>query len=245
MYALLVISVLAVLLTPLAILLIRFNRKRLRILRCARAASHEQLENIYSLLERLQPEWSGAVLARTNRAAPDQEGLIPLPSFLEPWGGRVVAIRNDREVVADFVPSSATEPRLSGRIFRLVPMPPTAEADWDNVGTVFSRVVTEQPGLQAALSAVCPDYPAELLQCLLSGTDTFELDPINQVQLSGSPVWVQDEECPSCDVCRRQMSLIVQLPGALLPERASPRGTFYFFGCSQHPEQTRTVAQFT
>jgi hypothetical protein len=265
MYLIVAVIVLAALLTPLAVLLIRYNRKRLHILRCVRSASQEQLEAIYSLLERLQPEPSHRVLARTNREATegdgltnqdglilvppssspwtDQDGLIPVPSSSSPWSGRVIAVRGGTEAVFDFVESAVTEPRLRGRIFRIVPMPPVTEADWDNVETVLSRFVEEQPELKAALSALCPQYPAELLQCLLSAADTFALE--DQIQLGGSPSWVQDAEYPSCDLCRQQMSLIVQLPGTLLPGRSSPRGTFYFFGCLEHPDQTKTVAQFT
>lgn len=144
----------------------------------------------------------------------------------------------------DFVESAVAEPRLRGSIFRVVPMPAVTEADCDNA-KVLSRFVEEQPELKAALSALCPQYPAEFLQCLLSGTDTFELDSIDQVQLGGCPSWVQDEDFPSSDRCGQQMSLILQLPGTLLPGKTSPRGTFYFFGCLEHPDQTKTVAQFT
>jgi hypothetical protein len=244
MYSIVVVIVLAALLMPLAVLLIGFNRKRLHILRCVRSASQEQLEGIYSLLERLQPEPSHRVLARTNCETPNLDGLIPLPSSSSPWSGRVIAVRGGTKAVFEFVESAVTEPRLRGRILRVVPMPPVTEAEWDNDATVLNRFVEEQPDLKAALSALCPQYPAELLQCLLS-TETFELDPDDQVQLGGSPSWVQDEEYPSCDLCGRQMSLILQLPGTLLPGRTSPRGTFYFFGCLEHPDQTKTVAQFT
>jgi hypothetical protein len=243
-YSVIATIVVAALLAPLAIILIRFNRKQLHIIRCARSATEEQLETVYRLLERLTPEPTCFVLARTNRQATD-EALIPVPLLVKPWGGRVISITNGADLSFKFVESAALEPRLRGKVFRTVPMPPTSEADWDNVESVFVRLTEEHPQLKAALGAVCPAYPAELLQHLLSGVETFELDPMNQVQLGGDPAWVQDEAFPSCDHCRKQMSLILQMPGTLMPGRTNPRGTFFFFGCALHPDHTKTVAQFT
>jgi len=87
MYPILVVIVLAALLTPLAVLLIRFNRKRSHILRCVRSATQGQLEGIYSLLERLQPEPSAraqsglecplpAVSSRASPVAPLRHGHV-------------------------------------------------------------------------------------------------------------------------------------------------------------------------
>jgi hypothetical protein len=40
------------------------------------------------------------------------------------------------------------------------------------------------------------------------------------------------------------MSLILQLPGAMLPGKPRGEGTFFFFACVNHPEKTKTVAHF-
>jgi hypothetical protein len=34
------------------------------------------------------------------------------------------------------------------------------------------------------------------------------------------------------------MSLILQLPGAMLAGKPMAEGTFFFFGCVKHPDQT-------
>ena len=43
---------------------------------------------------------------------------------------------------------------------------------------------------------------------------------------------------------RYSMSMILQLPGSLLPGKPSPEGMFFFFGCVTHPEEIKTDAQF-
>lgn len=247
MYSIIVTLVIAALLSPLALLIVRFSWKRRHIIRCARAATEEQLETIYSLLDCVGPESApSAVLARTNRNACDNKWLIPVPQVLKPWGGRVVSADTVPDLSFTVVESAVSEPRLRGKVYRMVPMPPITEEDGQNVSTILFRFVREHPQLKSMLDGVCTRYPGELLQYLLcTGAETFELDPMDLVQLGGSPSWVQDEEFPFCEQCQKQMSLILQVPGTLLPGRAIPRGTFFFFGCAAHPEQTKTVGQFT
>lgn len=200
---------------------------------------------IYRLLNDIVREPACAVLARTNRRAGDEGWPVAVPGFVKPWAGRVISVRNDSDAFL-FVNAPVVEPRLQGRVFRTVPMPPITEDDEQNVATILFRFVTEHPQLKSALETACPAYPFELLQYrLCAGAETFELDPMNQMRLGGEPAWVQDEEFPTCEECNQVMSLILQTPGTLLPGRAVPRGTFYFFGCAVHPERTRTIGQFT
>ena len=246
MYIVVAVVVLGAFLILMAALLVPYNLKRRHIIGCARSASDAQLEAIYSWLDRNVPQPPACVvLARINRRANDDRWLIPIPSLVTPWGGRVISANIDGDVSFTLVESNVVEPQLRGKIFRLVPMPPTTDEDWQDVGTPLVRFTKEHPQLQSALEGICPKHPAELLQYLLgAGAETFELDPMNQVQLGGSPAWVQDEEFPLCRECQRPMKLILQVPGTML-RKAMPRGTFFFFGCVEHPEQTRTVGQFT
>ena len=52
------------------------------------------------------------------------------------------------------------------------------------------------------------------------------------------------ERGPAAFGRRYSMSMILQLPGSLLPGKPSPEGMFFFFGCVTHPEETKTDAQF-
>jgi hypothetical protein len=151
------------------------------------------------------------------------------------------------EVAFHFSSTTASEPVLRGRAYRIVPVP----RHLTNSGKArnqFSpaKYVTKNLPLLTALTDICPKYPAELLSYLLAaGAETFEFDPVFQVRVGGSPSWVQSAEFPNCDECKERMDMILQIPGALLPGKALPDGTFYFFGCARHPENTKTVSQFS
>lgn len=242
-------TVVAGLVIALAVVLVRFNLKRVHVRQQAARASEAQLEAIYRLVEASGTETPACcVLARTNRVAPDAAGIVALPEGLDefPWGGRAVAVSSDPDQPFGFVPSPTGATQLAGRVFRPVRIP-RRRGRSGKVKNVLSpsRYLSGNEELVVALRQVCPKYPADLLShLLLAGADTFEFDPIDQARVGGSPAWIQDPEWPKCDECGRSMALILQLPGSLLSPRPG-RGTLYWFGCKQHLDSTKAVEQLT
>lgn len=235
----------------LAVVLVRFNRKRLCVARCAAALTPEQLERIYSLVEQTgTTAANGYVLARTNKATTETRCLVPIPKELPqlPWAGRVVEATVSNTVELQFVEATAFEPTLLGRVYRPVQVPRHATKGSTKARNTFSpeRYVANSAELSVALSAACPKYPTELLSYLLCvGRESFEFEPIDQARIGTSPAWVQDPEHQTCDACGKRMHLVLQLPGALIGSKAFHRGTFYLFGCVTHPDRTKTLGQFT
>ncbi len=241
--------VIAAMAIPLAVVLMRFNRKRLHIIRCAQAADDQQLEDIYSQIDHLGTQTpSCAVLARTNRrSGTDTDWTIPVSSFVEPWAGGTISTDASAGVSFRRASSTTPEPVLRGQVYRIVPVPRNLTKTGKERNQ-FSpdKYVKDNPRLMSALAAVCPEYPTDLLAYLLAaGAETFEFDPIFQARVGGSPAWVQDAEFPVCTECGKRMSLVLQLPGALLPGKPMPDGTLYLFGCIKHPAQTKTVTQLS
>jgi hypothetical protein len=240
--------VLGGLVTLLAIVLIRFNRKRLYIVRKGEAASADQLERIYGLIDDGGQEPSaGWVLARTNTAAPDGRTLIKVPEDIAqfPWTGRVVEIDASRKEAAfAFVAEPLREAQSRGKVFRAVRVP-RATSKRGRPRSIFSprRYMATIPGLPEALRDVCPEYPQELLGYLLcvSGA-SFEFEPIEQARIGTAAAWVQDPEWQLCDACHRRMILILQVPDGMLSSKGG-NCVLYWFGCRRHTESTRMVAQ--
>ncbi|MDL5031539.1 hypothetical protein QRD43_06420 [Pelomonas sp. APW6] len=235
----------------LAVVLVRFNRKRLCVARCAATLTPEQLERIYSLVEQTgTTAANGYVLARTNKATTETRCLVPIPKELPqfPWAGRVVEATVSNTVELQFVEATAFEPSLLGHVYRPVQVPRHATKSSTKERNTFSpeRYVADSAALSVALSTVCPKYPTELLSYLLCvGRESFEFEPIDQARIGTSPAWVQDPEHQICDECQKRMHLVLQLPGTLISRKAFHRGTFYLFGCVTHPDRTKTLGQFT
>lgn len=234
----------------LGFVLVRFNLKRLRIIREAAAATTEQLEEIYQLVEAGSSESAnGFVLGRLNEAADDASCTVAIPSELEdfPWAGMSVAIDVDNDVRFRFLDSSGPEAQLLGLKYRAVAVP-RARLKSGKIRNQFfpAQYVKGNERLREKLVNICPAYPAELLSYLLCvGGGSFEFEPIDQCRIGTSAAWVQDPEFQYCDQCNERMALILQMPGTLLHKKAFHRGTFYFFGCKKHADRTRSVAQFT
>lgn len=230
----------------LVIALVQFNVKRLHIIRKARAATEAQLERIYIQLEKIGTEPPVcAILGRTNGEATESSICsIPVPSFVEPWGGRIITGDSETDVTFGITDVGTQQTVLQGKLYRVIPVPrkKTKTGKQQNQ-FACSKHLTNNHELVSALSDVCPRYPKELLSYLLSpGTESFEDG--EQVRIGGSPQWVQEAEFPNCPICKKRMGLILQLPGSLLPSKPLPEGTFYFFGCREHIAETTTVGQF-
>jgi hypothetical protein len=249
--AVLGIAVLSAAVAALALVLVRFNRKRLHIARRASSASPEQLERIYTLVEQLGTVAAvGCVLARTNRVSGETRCLIPVPNELAafPWAGRVIEAKVSKEVDFQFVEADVLEPTLLGHVYRPVRVPRHQTKEGVKERNTFSpeRYFGSSTALVAALEAVCPEHPQELLSYLLCiGRNSFEFEPIDQARIGTSPAWVQDPEHQTCEECKKRMQLVLQLPGTVLSKKAFHRGTFYLFGCLSHPHRTKTLGQFT
>ena len=235
-------------LTALVIVLAHFNLKRWHIIRAAAAATGDQLECIYQLVERVGTEQAtGALLVRTNRTAADSTCLIPVPAYVPdfPWGGRCLRIESGPAVRFHFVDAGVTEPMLRSKFYRYLRIPRILRKNSKSHNVFLpERYLAENADLLAALAAVCPKYPRDLLSYLLcAGLDVFEFEPLNQARIATYPAWAQSPQYPTCNTCRAPMILILQVPGTLI--RANDLGIHYLLGCRAHPDQTETVTQFT
>jgi hypothetical protein len=236
----------AIPLAAVVIAIVQFNIKLLHVIRKASAATNAQLERIYIQLEKTGTEPPVcAILGRSNGATTEPGSFsIQVPSFVEPWGGRIITGDSEMDVTFGFTDAGGHKTMLQGKPHRVISVPrkKTKTGKLQNQFS-YSNHLANNRELLSALSDVCPRYPKELLSYLLSpGTESFESG--EQVRIGGSPQWVQEDEYPYCPVCKKRMGLILQLPGSLLPGKPQPEGTFYFFGCREHISETTTVGQF-
>jgi hypothetical protein len=238
------------LLLVLAAAIVQFNWKRVHIRRAAAKASDGQLESIYRMVEGCGSEKpAGWVLARTNRCAEDTACVISIPDGIEdfPWSGRAIMVEAASEVTVRFTEDTSRAIRCLRKEFKAVAAPRTRSKS-GKLRNILSpdRYIALDPALLPALREICPKYPKELLAYLFNcGADSFEFDSISQARIGTSPAWAQPAEFPRCDQCKERMPLILQLPGSIVAVKGWGNGIFYLFGCSKHPEHTKTVVQFT
>jgi len=108
----------------LAVVLIRFNLKRLHVIKRAAAATDAQLERVYRAVESINTEPpTCAVLARTNRTAPSRSAIVPIPEYVQPWAGRSIVVTNVDQVELSLSDVAAPEPAIAGKIFRTLAVP--------------------------------------------------------------------------------------------------------------------------
>lgn len=248
---LIVSTVVAAVGTWLAVVLVRFNRRRRRVIESANKLDHSSLERIYTAIEAIgSEEPNGYILARTNRTTADARLLVPLTGIVapSPWVGQEVEIHLAKDVRFSLGGAQVNEPQLLGKIFRPVAVPRRLTKSGAKARNTFEpgRYLAGSVDLRTQLEAACPEDPQGLLAYLLcAGRQSHEFDPIDQARIGTSPSWVQDAEQHLCPVCKQRMALILQVPGTMLSRKAYHRGTFFFFGCPSHPTQTSSLGQFT
>jgi hypothetical protein len=158
-----------------------------------------------------------------------------------------IAIEVGRDVQFRFLDASVQGTQLLGLKYRPVAVPRlTLKSGETRNQFAPSQYLKGNEELREKLKRICPSYPLELLSYLLcAGRESFEFEPFDQGRIGTSAAWIQDPEFQYCDQCNKRMVLILQVPGALLDKKAYNPGTFYLFGCKNHPDRTRAVNQFT
>jgi len=68
-------------------------------------------------------------------------------------------------------------------------------------------------------------------------------EPCFQFRTGTYPSWVQGAEYQKCQICKKTMSLVVQLPFEHIDPKSG--AMLYIFGCPTHPEKLSTLQQFT
>lgn len=235
----------------LVIAILRARRKCLFIVRCAAAATPTQLDQIYTLVERSGTvAANGYVLAITLLRCEETRSLVPIPKDLPdvPGAGQVIEVTIDEQVRVRFVEAYVAAPTLLGQVYRPVEVPRhhTRNASKSRNSFAPEHHVARSLEQLAKLQVLCACYTVELLSYLLSaGRVSQEFEPIDQVRIGSSPAWAQDPQPQSCDACWQRMRLVLQIPGTVISRTAFHRATFYLFGCASHPDQKKTLGQFT
>jgi len=242
---LLIVGFLAVAFT---LVTIRFNMRRRKAAKAAAAATREQLDQIYSLLEAAGGEPpAGGILVADSETSLGTESVISIPGHVLdfPWAGRAFEVHAAEKV--EILPCShlVTKTQLFGRTFRYVGVP-RERTKSGKVRNMFdpNRCLRASPDLKAAVERIYPDNSAELLSYLLCD-GRIEFDPIDQARVGTSPAWVQSPELRSCGKCKKRMVLVLQIPGSLLHQKRFREGTFFLFGCRNHPDELVTVGQYS
>lgn len=189
---------------------------------------------------------------------------VRLDSLPPPWSDRLVVVFNrfDTEQTARSYASPSAEravtlsggpaPQVEWDLER-IHIPPqagagTAESDQSTSSGLLDYdpvvLLKEVPGLKEDLDPITR-RPADLLAAVIAPNHCgygFELSDV--VQVSGGPVWLlgAPEEI-TCVQCGRAMRFLFQFGDLNGGVALGSSGVCYVFGCDDHPESPRAVAQ--
>lgn len=231
----------------LAWVTIRFNLKRRNVRDSLAQATSEQIGHVLDLVESIGTEPPvGGILIQTNDAT-DSYAAISIPDALSdfPWSGWSVSMKFEPDLSFDLSNKKLDGSRLCGRKYKFMSIP-RVRTKSGKLRNVFdpARYMKLEPELETSLSEICPDHPEEALSAILCN-GRIEFEPIDQPRIGTSASWIQTPEWQSCDICRKRMTLILQLPGLCTGRKELREGTIYLFGCGDHPHETKQVLQYS
>jgi hypothetical protein len=237
----------AVGISALAWITIRFNLKRRNVTQSLAQATPAQIERVLNLVESIGTEPAvGGILVRTNESA-SAGTVISIPSSLAdfPWSGWSISIGFHPELAFALSEQKADETRLCGRryMFLHIPRKKTKSGKLRNIFDP-SRYLRLRPDLAEALADICPNHPQETLSAILCN-GRVEFEPVDQPRIGASAEWMQSPEWQTCDTCKKRLMLVLQLPGTCVSEKRFREATIYLFGCPVHPKDTKQVVQFS
>lgn len=244
-----VVLLLSLVVVAILIVAIKENFKLRHIANSFKNASEDELNSIYqSIQSKSQVESTAAFLARTNIKDNELNGFkFMVPEFLKPWGNKSIQINGTENTEIEFTFSEEVynDYYIKGKKYQLVKVPRFVSKSGKSRNQYSPKILmSKNTELVKALKQVCDKYPIGLLTYLLNvGAESIE-DNV-QTRFGGSPEWIQSSSYQNCDICKKRMSLIIQLPGELLPHVVRKNGMFYFFGCEKHIDQTKTSCQFS
>jgi len=209
----------------------------------------ETRQEIITLVERIGNAPSRGyigLLDRQRTKGAELDLYLPLiePDF--PWSGSHIRVTlNDRKASdpVQFQVSNLTagrEERSAEEVCWLA-VPAIATGKKKRIESVYSldRYMKLSPLLSAKLSELYPRDPTGFLSLLLSVDGSNDLrEPSDSLRCGLPPAWIQSSRFHKCDLCKRPMRLILQVPSFLFDRNYHDNGAFYLFGCPSHPDQT-------
>lgn len=231
-----------------AVAAVQHRRKRRIVAEALSKASPEQVSRIISLVESIGTEPPvGGLLVGTGEQQSGQTS-ISIPECIHdfPWAGQTVFLSFDPDPVFSLSEGSTDCTHTGGRVYRYVPVP-RIKTKSGKLRNVFSlpRFVDLNSELLPALADICEKHPMETLSAILWNGELDPPEPVDQLRIGTSAAWMQEPEWQYCGKCRKRMRLIVQVPGPCTGEKRLQESTLYLFGCNDHPNETKSVAQFS
>lgn len=224
------------------------SRKRRAVEQFLAQASPEQTSRIKKLVESIGTEPSVGGLLVDSGERENGVTSISIPEGIHdlPWAGKSVKFSFSPEPIFSVSEENSGRTLIGGRVYQYMAVPriKTKSGKLRNVFDL-ARYTELCPELLPLLKEISEDYPIETLSAILWNGELGPPEPVDQLRIGTSTAWMQQPEWQYCEICRKRMKLIVQVPGPETGEKTYRESTLYLFGCNDHPHETKSLAQFS
>ena len=99
--------------------------------------------------------------------------------------------------------------------------------------------------LKKLIKSFIADRHADLLTSILVNEPTLTnyYEPLFQIRIGDGLQWIQSREFVKCDICKKEMKYIFNLPGEYSEKKGYGEFIYYVFGCKTHLDSIKYTVQ--
>lgn len=178
---------------------------------------------IVTVPEKLNSKWKGKSFSITFKKEPDNPDIEI----------KIVQNQNDYSVLGrtKFIPVLA--PRV------------ITKSGKENNTWSARNLLGRNKELKNLIKSFIEERDVDLLTSILVNKPTLTnyYEPLFQIRIGDGLQWIQSREFVKCDICKKEMRYIFNLPGEYSEKKGYGEFIYYVFGCDNHPDSIKYALQ--
>lgn len=216
-----------------------------------RLSMEEKMKVLNLISMHTEKPQTGAFLVPFD-VADDQQLVVTVPEELNnKWRGKSFSITFNREPANPDIEIKIVENRngysvLGKTKFVSVLAPRVITKSGKENNTWSARnLLGRNKELKDLIKSFIKDRHVDLLTSIIANKPilTNYYEPLFQIRIGDGLQWVQSREFVKCDICKKEMKYIFNLPGEYSEKKGYGEFIYYVFGCEKHPDSIKYALQ--
>lgn len=231
---------------------IRYNRKLKPIKMVFEKLSDEQKLNVYELISSFtEKPQKGAFLVPFGNTD-NTDLVISVPEELDStWKGKSFKIlfkedKNNPDIEIEIISNQRNGSILKGAKFITVLAPRIVLKNGKENNSWSTRnLMGRNIELKKYIHSLINKQHVDLLTSIVANEPTLVnyYEHLFQIRIGDGLQWIQSHQNVKCDICKKKMKYIFNLPGEFSGKKGYGEFIYFVFGCERHPENIKYTMQ--
>ncbi len=234
------------------IIKIRYKRKLRPVKEVFEMLSLDEKMKVYNLISmHTEKPQTGAFLVPIGETD-DSQLIVTVPEKLNSkWKGKSFSITFKKEPanpdIEIKIVQNHNDYSVLGRTKFIPVLAPRFIAKSGKERNTWSarNLLVRNKELKNHIKSFTKDRQVDILTSILVNKPTMinYYEPLFQIRIGDGLQWIQYHEFVMCDICKKEMKYIFNLPGEYSEKKGYGEFIYYVFGCYSHPDAIKYVFQ--